>query len=139
MKQVFSWLVLSATVAATISSGGAALSQVVSITPTFQPVQLSGTSGGEQKNSGCVGYTSPSPNHTIQVSEEIDLEFTLQASGQPALLIRGAGGKEFCVPAARNSGGKIQIPGRWSKGSYLIFVGDRENGRHPYTLTISRS
>lgn len=120
-------------------AAGSALSETIAIAPTSQAVQVSGTSGGGQKDSGCAGNIAASPNHTIQVTEDTSLRFTLQASGgQPTLLIRGASGQNFCVAADSYSNGKVVIPGRWSRGTYSVFVGDRANGRHPYTLSISR-
>jgi hypothetical protein len=117
----------------------AAVSQSIAITPNSQPVEVNGTSGGTQKDKSCAGYIAASPNHTVQVMEDSNLLFRLQSSGQPALLIRSATGQDFCVPADSFSGGKVEIPGRWSRGKYLVFVGDRAGGQHSYTLSISRN
>jgi hypothetical protein len=75
----------------------------------------------------------------VQVAEDANLRITLQAGGQPSLLIRNPSGQEFCVPADSYSGGKIDIPGRWTKGNYSVYVGDRSNGQYPYTLSISHN
>jgi hypothetical protein len=114
----------------------AAISQTIKISSNSQPVQVSGQSGGDQLNK-CAGYISPTPNHVIQVTEDANLRFVLQGGGQPALLIRGTNGQSFCVPADSYSDGKIEIPGRWPKGIYSVYVGDRANGHHAYTLGIS--
>jgi len=116
-----------------------ALSQSITISPTSQPIQVSGMSGGNQKDTGCAGFIASSPNHIVQVTEDADLKFELQGTGQPALLIRGSTGQNFCVPADSYSQGKVVIPGRWRKGTYSVFVGDRANESHSYTLQIARS
>jgi hypothetical protein len=116
-----------------------ALSQPISIAPSSAPVQMTGKSGGPQKDNSCAGFIAAAPNHVIQVTEDADLRFSLQGSGQSALLIRSATGQNFCVPADPFSNGKVEIPGRWHKGQYSVFVGDRANESHTYTLSISGS
>ncbi|MDX2239128.1 MAG: hypothetical protein NW224_00415 [Leptolyngbyaceae cyanobacterium bins.302] len=116
-----------------------ALSQPITVSPTSQPIQVSGMSGGSQKDKSCAGFIAASPNHTVQVTEDADLRFVLQGSGQPALLIRSSTGQNFCVPADSYSQGKVEIPGRWRRGTYSVFVGDRANESHSYTLLISRN
>lgn len=140
MKAFSSWFGVPLALAIALGTASTALSQSVAITSSSQTVQLNGTSGGSKKDSkGCAGFIEPAPNHVIQVTEDANLQFTLQSSGEPALLIRSISGQDFCVPADSYSEGKITIPGRWSKGTYSIYVGDRANGQHPYTLSISRS
>jgi hypothetical protein len=139
MNKLTRWLAIPTTLAIALGTTTAALSQMVAITPNSPTIELTGMSGGGNKDKSCAGYIAATPNHTIQITEDSSLQFTLQASGgQPALLIRSASGQDFCVPADSYSGGKVQIPGRWSKGNYSVFVGDRANGQHSYTLTISR-
>ncbi len=139
MKRFRGWLAVPTALVIGAVSATAALSQTVAITPNSQTIQLNGTSGGGKKDPSCAGYIAPSPNHVVQVTEDANLQFTLQSSGQPALLIRSASGQNFCVPADSYSNGKVTIPGRWSKGTYAVFVGDRANGQHPYTLSISHN
>ena len=140
MKLFRRWLGIPIAAAIAFGSASVALSQAVAITPNSQTIQLSGTSGGsKQDGKGCAGSISPAPNHVVQVTEDANLQFTLQSSGEPALLIRSSAGQVFCVPADSYSNGKITIPGRWTKGTYSVYVGDRARGQHPYTLSISRS
>jgi hypothetical protein len=138
---VFSrWSIIPLALAIALGSAKASLGQSISMSPNSQPIQLSGTSGGNQKDSGCAGFISSAPNHVVQVTEDADLRFVLKgAGGQPALLIRSSTGQVFCVPADSYSNGKVEIPGRWRKGIYSVFVGDRANGQHAYTLSISGS
>jgi hypothetical protein len=112
------------------------LAQMLTISPGSSTIQVSGTSGGPKREGGCAGNIAASPNHRLQVAEDSNIRFSLQGSGQPSLLIQG-NGQDFCVPADSFSGGKIEIPGRLSKGTYAIYVGDRAGSSHPYTLSIS--
>lgn len=139
MNTLKRWVAVPLTLAIALATATSAVSQSVAIRPNSEPVQLSGTSGGTQKDKSCAGYISTAPNHVIQVTEDSNLLFTLQSSGQPALLIRNAAGKDFCVPADSFSDGKVEIPGRWTKGTYQVYVGDRAGGRHAYTLSISQN
>lgn len=140
MKRSIRWFAFPSMVAIALGMTGVALSQsVVAISPNSQPVELRGSSGGSKKANNCAGYISPNPNHVVQVSEDTNLRISLQAGGEPSLLIRNPSGQEFCVPADSYSGGKIDIPGRWTKGAYSIYVGDRANGQFPYTLSISQN
>jgi hypothetical protein len=140
MKSFSYWFGVPLALAIALGAASTALSQPVAINSSSPAVQLNGTSGGSQKDSkGCAGFIAPAPNHVIQISEDTNLQFTLQSSGQPALLIRSAAGQDFCVPADSYSNGKVTIPGRWVKGTYSVYVGDRANGQHSYTLSISRS
>lgn len=140
VKQFTRWLAIPTTLALTLGVAGAALSETIAITPSSNAVQVGGTSGGSAKGGSCAGNIAANPNHVIRVTQDANLRFTLQANGgQPTLLIRGSTGQDFCVAADSYSGGKIDIPGRWTEGTYSVFVGDRANGQHAYTLSISRS
>ncbi len=131
------WIAMPIAIAATALYARPALSQPIVVTPTSPPMQVSGVSGGDRRDDSCAGFIASAPNHTVQVTEDADLRFVLQGSGQLALLIRSSTGKTFCVPSDRYSSGKIEIPGRWHQGSYSVYVGDQAKESHPYTLTIS--
>jgi len=139
MVNVRQWFVTPIAIAMTVTSINPVLAQMITIAPNSQPVQVNGMSGGSKKDASCAGFIAPSPNHVVQLTEDTDLRFALQGAGQPALLIRSSTGQSFCVPADPYSNGKVEIPGRWRKGKYSVFVGDRANESHAYTLLISRS
>ncbi len=139
MKTFKRWLAVPTLLTIALSSAVVLGQTMVAITPNSQTIELRGTSGGSKKVTNCAENISPSPNHVIQVEEDTNLRITLQAGGQPALLIRNPAGQDFCIPADSYSDGKINIPGRWTKGTYLVFVGDRSNGQYPYTLSIVRN
>ncbi len=139
MMLITRWFTIPLGLMLVLSPGLAALGQPLMIAPNSQPIQVSGMSGGDKQDASCAGFIAASPNHVISVTEDADLEFELQSSGQPTLLIQSATGQSFCVPADNYSQGKIKIPGRWPKGTYSVFVGDRGNEHHAYTLVISNS
>lgn len=116
------------------SSAAPGNAQVVPLVPNFQPDPhpiASGTSGGST-SSDC-GFIAAAPNQVIQLSEPVPyLRFRVQGSGQPTLLIEGPGGR-FCGLA------EPEISGFWQAGSYNIYVGDRAQGQHPYTLSVTKT
>lgn len=139
MNTAIRWVIVLASVAGMLASASRGLAQTIAINSGSNPIQVTGMSGGQQKDSSCAGYIAATPNHRIEITADSDLKFVLQAAGQPTLLIRSSTGQDFCVPSDSYSGGKIEIPGRWSQGTYDIFVGDRNQGQNPYTLSISRN
>jgi hypothetical protein len=106
-------------------------------TPLSAPVVVQGSSSGPQ--SGQCSVASDTPTQVIRVTEAFtSLRFSIQGSGQPTLLITGPGGHNQCVQADSLSGGTIQVPGVWEQGTYSLFVGDRTQGSHPFTLSITQ-
>ena len=105
----------------------------VSIAPNFQPDPKplgSGTSGGPKDSKDC-GYIAGAPNLQVQLTQQFTyLRFTVQGAGQPTLLIEGPGGR-FCGL------GKPEIVGLWKPGLYKIYVGDRTQAQHPFTLSVT--
>ncbi len=100
-----------------------------------QPVSATGTSGGTV-NSGDCGYIADSPNHIIEVTEDLPYwRITVQTTGKPTLLIQGPIGRYCVLPTG--SGGTLQFSGYGTKGTYQLFVGDRDQGQHSYQLSIS--
>ncbi|MEB3337928.1 MAG: hypothetical protein VKJ46_10725 [Leptolyngbyaceae bacterium] len=126
------WQVVPATLAILVAMTGGALSETIQIARAGQSVNVSGTSGGTVKAKGCAGYIAGNPNHVIKLAEASDLRFSLQGAGEPTLLINGPGGRTVCVMA--EPGGKIEIPGLGEAGNYSVYVGDRVQGRHPYSI-----
>ena len=100
-----------------------------------QPVSAAGTSGGTVDSGDC-GYIADSPNHVIEVSEDLPYwRITVETGGAPTLLIQGPVGRYCVLPTG--SGGMLQFSGYGTQGTYQLFIGDRNQGQHPYTLSIS--
>ncbi|MEL6322041.1 MAG: hypothetical protein AAFQ57_15560 [Cyanobacteria bacterium J06626_14] len=104
-------------------------------TPIRNTVTVQGRSGGNQ-SSQC-GFISDTPNHQLVVGEPlVALRFTLEGQGQPTLAIQDEQGRIECVMSHQLSDGTIELPGAWEAGRYNIFVGDRSQGRHGYSLSV---
>lgn len=134
------WLVAPTALAITLAVTGVTLAEtpVLQINSNFQPDPLTvrGTSGGA-KGSDC-GNIATAPNQVIQVTQSLPyLRLSVESAGQPTLLIDGPSGR-FCVLADRFSGGKPEFSGFWQAGKYSLYIGDRAQGQHPYTLSISQ-
>lgn len=141
MKKFTKWLVFPSALAISFAVSTATLAKesVVQVTPKFEPDPLvvNGTSGGT-KSSDC-GNIAANPSKIIQVTEPLPyLHFSVQSEGQPTLLIEGPGGRRFCVLADTESGESPEISGYWDAGKYSLYVGNRAEGQHPYTLSISQ-
>jgi hypothetical protein len=132
MKRHIRWLAFS-TIAAALSIAPAAYSNPVQ-TPLASPVSVSGSSGGAQ-SSQC-GFIAGSPSQVVVVNQPTPLRFKLQGQGQPTLWITGPVNR--CVMADQFSGGSIEVPGVWEQGTYSVYVGDRNQGSFPYTLSINQ-
>ena len=76
----------------------------------------------------------------MNLEERMDyMRLTVEASGgQPTLLVVGPNtGDSFCVLGDEMSGLKPEISGVWEAGFYQIYVGDRTNEQHKFSLNIS--
>ena len=126
-------------VALMLSSVGAAPVQAAApivITNTTQAVTVDGTSGGSSRDASCGGFVAEVPNHTIEMTEDSDRKFRVKGNSNTTLLVINSQGKRFCVQADEFSGGEAELPGRWKKGSYRVYVGSKNQGRSNYQLTI---
>jgi hypothetical protein len=134
MKVSLGWFSIPMTFATFLVMSGAAFSQSVVIASSSQSITLTGTSGGPKKDASCAGFIAAEPNHVVQIKENSNLSFRLQGAAGSTLLITGDKGQKFCVQAL--SDGKIEIPGRWNQGNLSVFIGSRNQGGSPYTLSI---
>ena len=140
MKTSIDWLVVPVALAISllVTDVSVAESPVVQVPPNLQPDPLvvSGTSGGA-KSSDC-GNIAATANQIIQVTESLPyLRLSIKSAGQPTILIDGPAGR-FCVLADSYSKGNPEISGYWQAGKYSLYVGDRAQGQHPYSLSISQ-
>jgi hypothetical protein len=123
----------TATVSAVMSNP--AMAQVQTVDPA-QTTTLTGTSGGPARDAACAGSIADAPNHQVKIAQDSNLTFALEGADDATLLILGPQKQRFCVQADKVSQGKIEIPGRWSRGTYDVFVGTRNRNRAAYTITI---
>lgn len=106
-------------------------------------IRKSGNQGddGGEKNSGDCGFIADKPNHILQLPQKVySLSITVEAEGgKPSLLVIGPTDKErFCVLGDTTLGRKPEIKGVWLPGRYLIYVGEMEGNRYPFTLRINQ-
>jgi hypothetical protein len=102
---------------------------------------IEGLSGGSTDSHGC-GFIPDNPSYKMNLKTRIDyLRFTVESTGgQPTLLVLGPNsGESFCVLGDQKSGLEPEISGVWEAGYYQIYVGDRTQERHKFTLDISTS
>jgi hypothetical protein len=129
------WTVVPTALGLALMSSVAALSAPVQ-TPLSAPVIVTGTSESSQA-SQC-GFLPATPTQIVRVTEAFtSLRFSVRGGSETTLLISGPGGRNQCVMADSFSGGNIEVPGAWEQGTYSIFVGDRAQGSHPFTLSIT--
>jgi hypothetical protein len=121
-----------------LAAASAVRSQPLQIAPGFpEPLSMSGISGGPN-NSGDCGFVAQGPNHVIEVTQDLPYwKIAVQTAGAPSLMIQGPRGR-FCVLPANAAAGNVEFSGYGDKGSYIIFVGDRAQGQHPYSLSITQ-
>ncbi|MBE9184109.1 hypothetical protein IQ270_05090 [Microcoleus sp. LEGE 07076] len=121
-----------------LTAPGALRSQPLQIAPGFrEPLSVSGISGGPN-NSGECGFVAAGPNHVIEVTQDLPYwKIAVQTAGAPSLMIQGPRGS-FCVLPANAAAGNVEFSGYGDKGTYVIFVGDRSQGQHPYSLSITQ-
>jgi hypothetical protein len=121
-----------------LAAAGAVRSQPLQIAPGFpEPLSVSGVSGGPN-NSGDCGFVAQGPNQVIEVTQDLPYwRIAVQTAGAPSLMIQGPRGR-FCVLPANAATAIVEFSGYGDKGTYAIFVGDRAQGQHPYSLSISQ-
>ena len=121
-----------------LAAAGAVRSQPLQIGPGFpEPLNVSGVSGGPN-NSGDCGFVSQGPIQVIEVTQDLPYwRIAVQTAGAPSLMIQGPRGR-FCVLPANAAATTVEFSGYGDKGTYTIFVGDRAQGQHPYSLSISQ-
>ncbi|MDJ1169747.1 hypothetical protein PMG71_09945 [Roseofilum sp. BLCC_M154] len=130
---IFLTLTIAGAIASMIPLSSNAQTTQKTISPGFQPMEVTGTSGGPTASS--CGNLATSPNLALTVTADTSIHFRLQSSGKPTLKIDGPQDFDLCVPA--HDGSTVEIPGQWPPGDYQIFVGDLDGGSHGYTLKIS--
>jgi hypothetical protein len=97
---------------------------------------LEGTSGGNVRDTSCAGFIADSPNHQVKLDSDKNLRFSLEGAEDATLLILAGPKQRFCVQADKKSK-KAEIPGRWKRGTYDVYVGSQSRNRASYKLTIN--
>jgi hypothetical protein len=119
------------TAALVIGTATAALG--IPLTVNNIPASIQGRSGGSQATGSC-GNIAQAPNVEINLTSSTYLKLNAQAAGDPTLYIKGP--LNFCV---LNSASGLSTSGQWPAGLYQVYVGDRQGGTQPFTLSIDGS
>jgi hypothetical protein len=140
-KTLLRWTLLSSTIAAMsiglnllVATHTTAQSAAI-VLKSDQITVLEGQSSGPIQDKICAGYIAKDANHRVKLDRSSNLSFTLEGANDATLLILGSNDQRFCVQVDASKG-KVAIPGRWSTGSYEIFVGSRSGSKANYKLTI---
>jgi hypothetical protein len=100
-------------------------------------LSLSGSSGGPVNSQDC-GFIAQTPNHVIQITDDLPYwRIMVTTSGSPTLLIDGPTGRYCMLPEGSANSGVLQYSGYGTPGNYNIYIGDRQQGQNPYRISIS--
>jgi hypothetical protein len=129
-------LALMLTSALAIASPAANAQAALTINNSTPAVSVEGTSGGNVRDASCAGFVADTANYAIEMTEDSDRRFRIKGNNETTLLVLNSQGKRFCVQVDDFSGGEAELPGRWKKGTYRVFIGQKTQNRANYKLTI---
>jgi hypothetical protein len=109
---------------------------VISINSNSPVVTVEGNSGGNTQDKSCAGFISDVPNYTVEMTEDSDRQFQIKGNRDTTLLVLNSQGKRFCVQADELSAGEAELTGRWKKGTYRVYIGNKTQTRSNYKLMI---
>ncbi len=105
---------------------------VASVNSASPVVTLQGTAG----SATCGTVAIDKPQHTIDVTEDSDRRFRVKGDSETTLLLINGQGKRFCVQTDSYSNGEAELTGRWTRGTYRVFVGSKSASKPAYKLSI---
>ncbi len=114
------------------------------LTASNPSMEIKGVSGGPSLVSDCSAVLSQQPSQEILLTESFlqtsgFLKFALEAPGAPVLVLDGPAGRFCSLGDSRSEQNQNpEVSGYWLPGTYRVYVGDREQGNHPYTLSINK-
>jgi len=99
----------------------------------------SGETGGdldaqEQFGAACLGLIDRTPDHLIDVQEDLTLTLTVDSTTDSTLIVQGPSGV-FCDDDSAG-GNDARISARLAAGQYAVYVGDIQQSGY-YRLTLS--
>ena len=130
---VSSFIAACATVPLVFSNALAQASNAVSINSSSQTATLQGMA-----NSATCGTAAiDKPQHIVEITEDSDRRFRIKGDSETTLLLINNQGKRFCVQTDSFSNGEAELTGRWTRGTYKVFVGSRSASKPSYSLSVS--
>jgi hypothetical protein len=147
LTMVSAWGITAGAIATLVTP---VLAQTQALARNFRPdpIELSGTAGGNKSipslagmQGRCRGFANQQPNHVVQLTEDfplIDLlVHTRDINSDLTLLVKGDNGLVICADDEYR-GRNPQITRRLNQGNYQIWVGNgNANQSISYTLSIS--
>lgn len=115
--------------------------QVIPVTPSMRPVQVSGQAGGTVSGSDvtggqCLGFFEGSANAQLQVNQFTDLRLYAESSVDTTLILIDESGNIHCDDDSRGNLNP-QLDMSLPPGTYDIFVGTYATGNYGgYLLTL---
>jgi type 1 fimbria pilin len=105
---------------------------LISVNSTSPVVKLQGTATAAT----CTNVAIDKPQHTVQLTEDSDRRFRVTGDSTTTLLLINSQGKRFCIQTDRYSNGEAELTGRWTKGTYKVFVGSTSASKPTYTISV---
>ncbi|MCY7407623.1 MAG: hypothetical protein LH631_09655 [Alkalinema sp. CAN_BIN05] len=132
-RLVSAFITACATVPLVFSSALAQVSTVISINNASQAVTLQGMAS----SATCATAAIEKPQHTVEITEDSDRRFRIKGDSETTLLLINSQGKRFCIQTDNFSNGEAELTGRWTRGTYKVFVGSRSAAKPSYILSVS--
>jgi type 1 fimbria pilin len=95
-------------------------------------VTLQGNAG----SATCGTAAIDKPQHTVDMTEDSDRRFRVKGDSETTLLLINSQGKRFCIQTDSYSNGEAELTGRWTRGTYKVFVGSRSASKPAYKLSV---
>ncbi len=105
---------------------------VASVNSASPVVTLQGTAG----SATCAMGAIDKPQHTVDMTEDSDRRFRIKGDSETTLLLVNSQGKRFCVQTDSYSNGEAELTGRWTRGTYKVFVGSKSASKPAYKLSV---
>lgn len=134
-RQLVSALITAcATVPLVFSS---ALAQTSNATILINSASQTATVQGKASSATCATAAIEKPQYTVEIAEDSDRRFRVKGDSETTLLLINSQGKRFCIQTDSFSNGEAELTGRWTRGTYKVFVGSGSAAKPNYTLSIS--
>lgn len=92
---------------------------------------------GMASSATCATEAIEKPQHTVEITEDSDRRFKVKGDSETTLLLINSEGKRFCIQTDSFSNGEAELTGRWTRGTYKVFVGSGSAAKPSYTLSVS--
>jgi len=132
-RLVSAFITACATVPLVLSSALAQISNVISINNASQTATLQGMAS----SATCATEAIDKPQHTVEITEDSDRRFRIKGDSETTLLLINTQGKRFCIQTDSFSNGEAELTGRWTQGTYKVFVGSSNAAKPIYLLLVS--